>query len=222
MTITQQLIEAIASGRDRIGEILIQTLDGNTGYALLHHADAALASEPDAGGLEITHGPAQARTISLYAADGTYRFLKAQHNLRRGWLMKLADADELRLALDQFYPAAVGLWLAWRQGTLEPEHLRPKLNRQSGMYRRAKLLTDAQALGLVPAVCGAAPECARRILWGIDDGLPIGSGPVAERTGIDPSPSEDQAIPLLCAAPCNHFVAECLAAAKQQPQPTTP
>jgi hypothetical protein len=216
MTATEELLLAIRNGVHRVGEIEIEANASSSRFRLFHHLDAELVKEPVHDRLEIFHGPAEARQISLYAADGTYRFLKAQRNLRRGWLMMLDSPADLRLALDQFYPAALGLWLAHRRGTLEVEDLRHKLSRQTGMYRRAQLLSDDGAQALVPATCAAAPGCARRILWGISPTLPLQPSPASECTGIGDDVAESAAIPLLCAAPCSHFIAECREAAKKQ------
>lgn len=216
MTGTEKLLSAIQGGVNRIGEIRIQSDASSDRFALSHHLDAELATQPDHGGLEVFHGPAEARQISLYTADGTYRFLKAQRNLRRGWLMELSSPADLRLALDHFYPAAFGLWLAHLSGTLAVEDLRHKLSRQTGMYRRAQQLTDAGAQTLVPATCAALPGCARRILWGISPTQPLQSSPASNCSGIAEGVAEAAAIPLLCAAPCNHFISECREAAKRQ------
>lgn len=216
---TAELLTAIRSGVNRIGEITIITNASNDRFQLCHHADAERFRQSGEEGFEVFRGPAEARQISLFAEDGSYRFLKAQRNLRRGWLMVIESPADLHLALDQFYPAALGLWLSHRAGTLEVEDLRQKLDRQTGMYRRAKMLSDERAQVLVPATCAVDPGCARRILWRISPSLPLIPSPATTCTGIGDGVPEDQAIPLLCAAPCNHFVAECLAAAKQ-PAPT--
>ena len=216
VTHTEELLSAIHGGVRRMGEIVIGTTASNERFNLFHQLDADLARQPGHGGLELFHGPTEARQISLYAEDGTYRFLKAQRNLRRGWLMVIESPGDLRLALDQFYPAALGLWLAHRRGTLEVEDLRHKLDRQTGMYRRAKMLTDEGAQALVPATCAAAPGCARRILWGISPAQPLRPSAASECSGIAEGVAESEAIPLLCAAPCNHFIAECREAAKHQ------
>ena len=221
VTHTAELLSAIHGGVHRIGEIAIRTPASDNQFKLFHQLDADLVAQPGHGGLKVFQGPTEARQISLYAEDGTYRFLKAQRSLRRGWLMVIESVGDLRLALDHFYPAALGLWLAHRRGSLEVEDLRHKLDRQTGMYRRAKMLTDEGAQALVPATCAAAPGCARRILWGISPTQLLRPSPASACMGIAEGVAENEAIPLLCAAPCNHFIAECREAAKQQ-APTPP
>jgi sirohydrochlorin cobaltochelatase len=183
---------------------------------LCHSADAELSKEPAFGGLEIHEGPADARDLSTYASDGTYRFTKGQTNLQRGWVVVLDHEEDLRLALDQFYPACVGLFLAQQGGTLEIETLRDKLNRQTGMYRFARSISDAGAQKLVQQVCGPAHQCAKKILWKLDTDTPLDDSEASRFNGIPSDLTQSEAIPLLCREACNHFVAECRKAAKAE------
>jgi sirohydrochlorin cobaltochelatase len=206
----------VHSGIHRIGELEILTTVGEFPYILCHWQDSTLASGQDFGGLARHQGPASARDLSTYAADGSYRFAKAQVNLQRGWVMTLASEQELLHALDQFYPAAVGIYLAERNGTLEVEHLRDKLQRQTGMYRFARNISDTGAQHLVKQVCGPAHQCARRILWQLDAQTPLDDSEASRFNGIPGEIPHQEAIPLLCREACNHFVAECRKAAKAE------
>ncbi len=206
----------IRSGIHRIGEIELQTDVYGYPYVLCHFSDAELSTEPAFGGLEHHEGPAAARDISTYAEDGTYRFTKGQVNLKRGWVMSLENEEDLRLALDQFYPACVGLFLAYQSGKLEIETLRDKLNRQTGMYRFARSISDEGAQQLVQKVCGPAHQCAKKILWKIDADTPLADSEASRFNGIPSDLPESQAIPLICREACNHFVAECRKAAKAE------
>jgi sirohydrochlorin cobaltochelatase len=216
MTIAPMLQHLLRSGIHRIGEVEILSQSHGFPYLLCHYADAALCTEPDFGGLAIHTGPGDARDISTYAEDGTYRFTKGQVNLKRGWVMTLTSAEDLRLALDQFYPACVGLFLAQRGGTLEIESLRDKLNRQTGMYRFARSISDAGAQKLVQEVCGPAHQCAKKILWQLDPATPLDDSEASRFNGIPGNLPASEAIPLLCREACNHFVAECRKAAKAE------
>jgi sirohydrochlorin cobaltochelatase len=216
MSIVSKLQELIDSGIHRIGEIEIQTNACDKNYLLSHWLDAARAKEPDSGGLEVHLDPAAAREISTYAEDGTYRFTKGQVNLKRGWVMALDTTEELRQALDHFYPASVGLFLAMRDGSLDVENLRDKLGRQTGMYRFARNISDSGAQELVRTVCGPAHQCAKRILWKIDEATPLEDSEASRFNGIPAEVEESEAIPLLCREACNHFVAECRRAAKAE------
>lgn len=216
MSIAAKLHDLVASGVHRIGEVEIQTYAGNQGFLLCHWQDATHLGEPGFGGLEVYRDPTAAREISTYAEDGTYRFTKGQVNLKRGWVMILEFAEELRQALDHFYPACVGLFLAKRDGILEVENLREKLNRQTGMYRFARNISDPGAQKLVRTICGPAHQCAKRILWQIDAETPLEESEASRFNGIPGEVTESEAIPLLCREACNHFVAECRRVAKAE------
>lgn len=216
MSISAQLQNLLTSGIHRIGEIEIQSGDSIGRFKLCHQADVSASNELGYGGLEVHHGPENARDISTYAEDGTYRFTKGQVNLKRGWLMLLEDIEDLRQALDQFYPACVGLFIAQQGGNLEVETLRDKLNRQTGMYRFARSISDAGAQKLVQEVCGPAHQCAKKILWKIDPETALDDSEASRFNGIPGDLPEAEAIPLLCREACNHFVAECRKAAKAE------
>jgi 4Fe-4S iron-sulfur cluster binding domain/DR2241 stabilising domain len=216
MSTALKLKQLIRSGIHRIGELELQTDVYGFPYVICHHADVELSTEPAFGGLDLHEGPTDARDLSTYAEDGTYRFTKGQTNLKRGWVMALQNEQDLRMALDQFYPACVGLFLAHQAGTLEIETLREKLNRQTGMYRFARTISDAGAQELVRQVCGPAHACAKKILWNIDDQTPLEDSDASRFNGIPGDLPASEAIPLLCREACNHFVAECRKAAKAE------
>lgn len=216
MSLAIQLRDLLRSGIHRIGELEILTDVHGFPHVICHMADAAHSTEPDFGGLQVREGPADARDLSTYAEDGTYRFTKGQTNLKRGWVMVLANEKDLLLALDQFYPACVGLFIAQQGGILEIETLRDKLNRQTGMYRFARSISDAGAQKLVQEICGPAHQCAKKILWRLDANTPLDDSEASRFNGIPGDLPASEAIPLLCREACNHFVAECRKAAKAE------
>jgi hypothetical protein len=209
MKLAERLSAAVAGGIRRIGQVAIRP--EGAGYALCHTED-----ESDPGSLEEHSGPAAARDLSTWAEDGHYRFTKGELTLKRGWLLRLADADELRQALDLFYPAAAGLWFAEKDGRIEVEHLRDKLNRQTGMYRFARNLSDAGAQALVKEVCGPGNCCVKKILWQLDAGTPLEDSEASRFDGVVGEIDRAAAIPLLCREACNHFVAEARKASKAE------
>lgn len=216
MSTALELRNLIRSGFHRIGQILFQTDVYGYPYVICHYEDAELSTEPAFGGLDVYHGPEAAREISTYAEDGAYRFTKGQTNLKRGWVMTLENEEDLRQAVDQFYPACLGLFLAQRDGTLDVQNLRDKLNRQTGMYRFARTVSDTGAQQLVQTICGPAHQCAKRILWKIDENTPLDDSEASRFKGIVGDLPETEAIPLLCREACNHFVAECRRVAKAE------
>jgi sirohydrochlorin cobaltochelatase len=216
MSIADQLRNLIRSGVHRMGQLELQADVYGYPYVICHESDVELSTEPAFGGLTQYLGPSAARDLCTYAEDGSYRFTKGQTNLKRGWVMILEDEEELRQAIDQFYPACLGLFLAHRSGTLEVENLRDKLNRQTGMYRFARSISDEGAQKLIQQVCGPAHQCAKRILWKIAPETPLDDSEASRFNGIPGEVPESRAIPLLCREACNHFVAECRKAAKAE------
>ena len=208
------LDEALAAGTHRIGEIEIIRSAG--GFVLCHERDIDAVTRGDLSGLEAFHGPEAARDLSTYAPDGQYRFTKGQTNLRSGWVMSLGSIGDLLLALDLFYPAAVGLNRAAGDGQLLVQNLRDKLSRQTGMYRSARFISSAGAQQLVRDVCGPRNQCAKRILWKIDDSTPLDDSEASRFDGISSGLPPAEVFPLLCQEACNHFVSECRKVSKAE------
>ena len=191
------LAQCLASDRSMIGQILL-----GRDYSMRHVDDA------DHDNLEQFTSPQDARNISRYDEQGEFRPLKTAPNLKRGWLLKLASLEELELALEYFYPAALGLWLSFLKGTLKTTSLRQTLDRQTGMYRITQLLKLDQAVDLVSKCC--APQesgsggCLRAILWDLGPGEPFTTLPMA-KISLDKLPPDR--IPLICRELCNLVVA---------------
>lgn len=165
---------------------------------VLHHVD----DSPTDSALELLHGPESVRRLVLFDGEGKYRPLKSAPNLRRGWLLRVKDLPELRLALDAFYPAAVGLWCSWQAGEWQPVSWRQTVERQTGMYRVVGLITEEQSLNLIHQTCSTG--CLRKILWPYACGHPHPDTTAADE--ILP-PEQTGEIPLLCAEACNLLVA---------------
>lgn len=223
MTRIETLQQLLDQGFHRIGQIEILRAE-NVAPLLPHqfvlcHEDeieeiTRAAAQPD--GYIVTSNPYDARDISTYADDGEYRFTKGQINLKRRWVMHLTDVAALHEAIENFYPSSFGLWLAQQRGTLDVQTLRDKLNRQTGMYRFARSISDEGAQKLVQRVCGPAHQCAKKILWKIDENTPLEDSEASRFNGIGSGLSEPHAIPLLCREACNHFVAECRKESKKE------
>jgi hypothetical protein len=211
MSPTAYLEKALEGGVHRMGEIEMKR--SASGILLYHHEDG---NRIEGSELERFSAPDCARELSTYSADGAYRFAKAQTNLRKGWLLQLASVEEVRRALDLFYPASLGILAARENGTLIIQHLRDKLDRQTGMYRSARHISDDGAQRLVRTVCGPAHQCARRILWQIDANTPLEDSEASRYSGIPKNLPESEALPLLCREACNHFVSECRKASKEE------
>jgi len=153
--------------------------------------------------LQVYTRPEDARELVKFDDSGRYRPLKTAPNLKRGWLLNLASLDDLQLALDFIYPAALGTWLAFSRGSLDATPLRQTLDRQTGMYRVARLVTDEQAEGAIDEICRQG--CLRRRLWSIHENQ-------------EARPDTHQPC-VLCAEACGLLIAACRAEAKRNLPP---
>ena len=178
--LTQTLAAWLEEGRTRIGQIAI--LETPNGWELRH------ADDLSHDGLARHEGAGAARHLANLDAAGAYRPLKTAPNLRRGWRLAVRDVEELRRALDYFYPAMTGVWLSHLRGELHPVPFRETLNRQSGMYRVTQKITDDKARQLIDSFCAG---CLKYRLWDAQTPVP-----------------QSDAIPLLCHEMCNLLVAE--------------
>ena len=179
-TLTQSLAAWLENGRRRIGQIAIA--DSAHGWELRHVEDF---SRDD---LARHEGANAARHLANLDDAGAYRPLKTAPNLRHGWRLAVRDVEELRRALDYFYPAMTGVWLSQTLGDLQPVPFRETINRQTGMYRVTQKITDEQARTMIDSFCASCLKCR---LWDA-------------QTPVDDATS----IPLLCHEACNLLVAE--------------
>lgn len=180
-TLDDLLASAIEEGFSRVGQIAIEHANGT--FELCHVDDLGLTD------LRVSCDPTTAMEIALLTDEGVYRPLKTAPTLKHGWQLNLSDLKSLRLALDFFYPAALGNWRALLTASLRPTPLRETVNRQTGMYRITGKITDEQGEELVNSLCRT--NCLRNILWPVpaDAQLPKISLPASE-------------IPLLCGEAC--------------------
>jgi sirohydrochlorin cobaltochelatase len=214
-------VEAVLIAPFCFGQISVRKT-GND-FVLCHRDDEAHDD------LEIFQDPDDAIEIAKYDDAGNYRALKTAPNLRHGWRMELRTSDGLKRALDHFYPGRLAIFIAWKTGRLGTTPLRETLDRQSGMYRIAAKISDAQIDDLVADFCQSTDGCLRTILWKRDQRAAIASTRLPKEK-FDPTWDQVQApveprasgfakatadkmtqakIPLLCQEPCNLLVAAC-------------
>jgi sirohydrochlorin cobaltochelatase len=207
------------------GQILVQKKKG-AGFVLLNRDDASLDQ------LRTYRDAEDAVEIAKYDDAGSYRPLKTAPNLRHGWQLELFTLEELRRALDHFYPGRLAVFAAWKSGELKTTPLRETLNRQSGMYRVAAKISEPQINDVVADFCRSDNGCVRTILWKRDLNGTIASTKLpnqkfdpafdqakaacSRRPAGDASASRQKAatVPLLCQEACNLLVAECRKVAK--------
>ncbi len=192
--LTKFLAEWIAEGGSRIGQIAI--LATAAAFELRHDEDVSR------DGLELFTKWEDARALASRDEAGKFRPLKTAPNLRRGWRLVLADAAQLRKALDYFYPAMLGVRASHLLGNLVPVPLRETLGRQTGMYAVTKNIADQEARAMVDRFCAG---CLKQRLW--------------ELAAANPQPVQVQAgkLPLLCHEACNLLVAEARKVVKKLP-----
>lgn len=197
--ITAALLRWLAEGRDALGQVRVTSLEA--GYELRHVEDTGVAE------LTEHHLPEDARSIARVNEAGAFRPIKTAPDLRRGWRLVLRNVEEVRLALEFFYPACLGMALAWEQGRLEPRSLRGLLGRQTGMYRFANGITDAQAGEIIGRCCETTSKCMRRILFPLDAAQTLPQETAGAKLGDEAGQVAGmKAIPLLCMEACNHIV----------------
>src|SRR5207244_3987794 len=123
----------------------------------------------------------------------------------------------------------LAIFAAWKGGQVKTTALRETLDRQSGMYRVASKISDAQINDLVGGFCRSDGGCLRTILWrrdasgsvastrlpaekfdtSHDQTLPLGSATPA-------TTATEATIPLLCQEACNLLVAACRKVVKME------
>ena len=192
---TLELERWLRAGGKRVGQLIIAPM--NDGWELRHTDDA---SRED---LETFSKCEDARTLANLDDAGAFRPLKTAPTLRHGWRLVLRDAHSVRLALDYFYPAMLGVWLAHSRGEVAPVELHDTLARQTGMYRITQKLTHEQAQRLIAKQCRAS-SCAKTILWRISRGVAVPLLP-PEKFRADAVSADT--MPLLCHEACNFLVA---------------
>lgn len=206
----------VRAGQRCIGEAeILPSGHGGAPYQLCHQRDAGRVRRGDTAGLRVLATPADARRVAQDDESGNYRPLPTAPTLPSGWLLTLEDTTALRHALDYLYPAAVAMWVRHLEAPLPPHTLRDKLDRQTGMYRSARRLSDTRAQGLVRRCCNPQTGCLKHILWEIAPGVPAHGLP--ESKFLDGAALPDAAaLPILCQEPCNILVAEARKEARKE------
>jgi|TARA_B110000914_G_scaffold132611_1_gene115952 hypothetical protein len=206
MSLTKAFRNALDSGANQIGQLRILR-----DPIRLHHIE-----DSDLDSLKVHTDPNDAREVGLYTPKGEYRFTKGELSLPTGWIFHLDSVEELRRTIDLFYPASLGLWKAWKKGDIRVQNLRDKLNRQSGMYRHARNVSDQGAQELVKCLCGPSNKCVKKILWKIDDDQSLEDSEASRFNGIVGKSDEATAIPMVCQEACNFFVAQARKKSKEE------
>jgi sirohydrochlorin cobaltochelatase len=199
----------------------------SNGHVVLSHRDDETVDR-----LQRFRSAEEAIEIAKYDDAGNYRPLKTAPNLRHGWRLELRTLEELKRALDYFYPGRLAVFAAWKSGRLQTTPLRETLDRQSGMYRVAAKISDSQIDDLVANFCRSDHGCLRTILWKrdrngalastklpndkFDPACDQGEMPGAPGSTIPATAATTATVPLLCQEACNLLVAECRKVVKSE------
>lgn len=194
--ILRLLSQALSQGPICVGQVSV-----HPDFVLHHHEDKR------DGCLETFFTPEAAERLARWDASGRFRPLKTAPNLRRGWKLVLESLSQTRVALEYFYPAALGHAAAVARGTLQPIALRDYLARQTGMYAVTKKATDTEVEECIREVCVVG--CLNRILWPIAPGQP-------PRSAAQPLSNTPHPFPLLCTAACPLLVGAIRTRVKQR------
>jgi sirohydrochlorin cobaltochelatase len=207
--IERALAAVLENGTCAIGQLAIRCT--NDQFILTHRDDA------DIRGLEIFRAAEDVIALAKFDDAGNYRPLKTAPNLRHGWQLQLRDLAAAAQALEYFYPARLAVLVQWQREQLGTTPLRTTLDRQSGMYRVAAKISDAQLDEVVGGFCKSEGGCLRTILWKRDaaGGVPsIKLPPQKYDPAFDQTGRGARSVPLLCQEACNLLVNECRKAVK--------
>jgi sirohydrochlorin cobaltochelatase len=206
----ERCLEPVLTPPFCFGQLLVHKATGGA-FVVSHLDDASLDKAQTYRDAEDAIG------IAKYDDAGNYRPLKTAPNLPHGWRLELATVEEMRRALDYFYPGRLAVFAAWKSDDLKTTSLRDTLERQSGMYRVAARISDLQINDLVADFCRSDSGCVRTILWKRDRNGGIAStklpqqkfDPAYDQVTAGPRSTPAATIPLLCQEACNLLVAEC-------------
>jgi len=165
----------------------------------------------DMGRTELTcfDDPEEAAHIARFDAEGNFRALKTAPTLKTGWQLKLRSLSAARLAIDHFYPAALGNALALTNGIPISRDLVEALGRQTGMYAVTKKISTPEAAALIAETCQPA-KCLNHILWNISAGQPTPLTIPSEQALQAP-------LPLICTEACPLLIGAARKVVKSRP-----
>jgi sirohydrochlorin cobaltochelatase len=124
--------------------------------------------------------------LRQHVRDNPFRSLATSTDLPRGWYVETTNRYEICAAVETIYPGAVAAWAAHQCGALPINTFHQTIARQTGSYRRLKVLNQTEQAEIVGRVCGS---CVRHPTWFHNAS----------------SPSL-----LPCSEPCNHWLSAAL------------
>ena len=211
MNQSERLWESLRANKIcRIGQLEIA--HSGDGFSLSHRDDAR---RTDLTGCDAD----DACELAKFDDAGKYRPLKTAPTLRHGWKIFDRDGKSVSRVIDAIYPGRLAILRVFESGKLKTTSLRQTLDRQTGMYRVAAKISDAQINELVGDFCRSDGGCLRTILWKRDANETVPSTnlpPEKFDPGVDQTGRGEKCIPLLCQEACNLLVAACREKVKGQ------
>lgn len=199
--------QLLACGVIAIGEVAISRENGAT-FTLTHRDDRERRD------LQVF---ASGTDVARYDDAGNYRPLKTAPSLRHGWQLRAANGAQIARLIDEIYPGRLAALAAFQQSALSTTPFRATLGRQTGMYRIAARISDAQADELIGNFCRSDGGCLRTIFWRRDSAGTVPSTrlpPEKFDAAYDQTGRGERAVALLCQEACNLLVAAARAVAK--------
>ena len=217
---SERLLHSLVAGKiSRIGQLEISPSEG--GFILCHREDVG---RTDLKNYEID----DALEVAKFDDARSYRPLKTAPTLRHGWKIFARDLLQVERVIEAIYPGRLAVLHAFKSGQVTTTSLRETLNRQSGIYRVARKISEQEIDGLVGDFCRSDGGCLRTILWKRDASDKIPSSKLPSEK-FDPAvdqylspkklrsaPAATESIPLLCQEACNLLVAACRDAVKTE------
>ena len=167
-----------------IAQLLIRQI-GQLGqsYELLHKNDANKTKD-ELKELKIE----EAQFYLSFTDSSVFRPIKGSPNLRSGWRLVVQNLQDLELALQAVYPGFISDNYAVKKiDPIPVTSYTAFAERQTGMYRNAKLLTEERAQQAVQACCGTK-HCLKRRYWSVP--------------GLDMDTADEKKSEVPCLEPC--------------------
>jgi hypothetical protein len=171
-TAVPERYDALTDGLTRSwGELQVTVradTDGRRRYEIRHSDDAD--ADPDT--LETHDDPQAARDLAKADSRGRYRPLKTAPSLRTGWRFGDLAASGVVRIVEVLYPATIANWHREREGTLDIDHWRDTMRRQTGIYGVIDTWDRGEGyehVNWVAEACCDDSQCLKRREWEYDD-----------------------------------------------------
>ena len=151
-------------GKEKIiAQLLIrQIAQQGQSYELLHKSDAN-KTKNELKELKLE----DAQFYLSFTDTSVFRPIKGAPDMRSGWRLVVQNHQDLELALQAVYPGFISDNYAVKKiDPIPVTSYTAFAERQTGMYRNAKLLTEERAQQAVEACCGAT-HCLKRRYWSV-------------------------------------------------------